>query len=365
MASRKRSEWLLAFITVFGSLALCLVAAEVVLRFLPVSSGLRTLPVTAESPVFHFTPNRNYVFSRNWNLSLVNRGHVNNAGFVNDQDYRMDDETPLLAVVGDSYIEALMVPYAGTVQARLAERLAGRLRVYSFAASGAPLSQYLIWARHAVRDYHAQALFITIIGNDFDESLAAYSSRPGFWHYVPDAAGVLRLHLFEYRRGLGADLVAASALGRYVVFNLNMGPRLQALVMGSAHAEPRYFGSTAADAGAKRVSDSLAAIDAFFRDLAEVGLPPHRVLFAMDGFRYPEAAAAGAGSYFDQMRQAFRAKGEAFGYEIIDLDPAFFARHGRTGERFEYPNDGHWNPAGHEVAFEAVMGSRLLKATAP
>jgi hypothetical protein len=364
MVSRKRSEWWLAFITVVGSLTLCLVAAEVVLRFLPVSSGLRTLPVTAESPVFHFTPNRNYVFSRDWNLSLVNRGRVNNAGFVNDQDYRMDDETPLLAVVGDSYIEALMVPYAGTVQARLAERLAGRLRVYSFAASGAPLSQYLIWARHAVRDYHAQALLITIIGNDFDESLAAYSSRPGFWHYVPDAAGVLRLRLFEYRRGLGADLVAASALGRYVVFNLDLGPKLHALVLGSAHAEPRYFGNTAADAGAKRVSDSLAAIDAFFRDLAEIGLPPNRVLFAMDGFRYPQAAPAGAGSYFDQMRRAFLAKGEALGYEVIDLDPAFFARHGRTGERFEYPTDGHWNPAGHEVAFEAVMESRLLKATA-
>jgi hypothetical protein len=132
---------------------------------LPRQGRAFTLPVTAESPVFHSTPNRNYVFSRDWNLSLVNRGHVNNAGFVNDQDYRRDGETPLLAVVGDSYIEALMVPYAGTVQARLAERLAGRLRVYSFAASGAPLSQYLIWARHAVRGYHAQALLIIIIGS--------------------------------------------------------------------------------------------------------------------------------------------------------------------------------------------------------
>jgi hypothetical protein len=36
-------------------------------------------------------------------------------------------------------------------------------------------------------------------------------------------------------------------------------------------------------------------------------------------------------------------------------------RHGKTGERFEYPTDGHWNPAGHGIAFEAIMGSRLLK----
>jgi hypothetical protein len=40
----------------------------------------------------------------------------------------------------------------------LATVLAGKRRVYSFATAGAPLSQYLIWARHAVREYGAQAL---------------------------------------------------------------------------------------------------------------------------------------------------------------------------------------------------------------
>src|SRR5262249_38809017 len=120
--------------------------------------------------------------------------------------------------------------------------------------------------------------------------------------------------------------------------------------------------NTPADASPQRVSDSLAAIDAFFRDLPEeTGLPPDRVLFTLDGFRYPQAAADGKGTYFDQMRQAFQAKGEALGYEGIDLDPAFFAGHGKTGERFEYPTDGHWNPAGHAVAYQAVVGSRLLR----
>ena len=60
------------------------------------------------------------------------------------------------------------------------------------------------------------------------------------------------------------------------------------------------------------------------------------------------------------MRRAFRGKAEARGYEVIDLDAAFFARHRKTGERFEHPTDGHWNATGHEVAFEAVMASRLL-----
>lgn len=362
----RRREPLLAVITVLGSLALCLGIAEAALRFLPVASGMPAMPVTAESPVFHFTPNRDFLFSRDWDMVLVNRGHVNNAGFVNDQDYRKSDATPLIAVVGDSYIEAAMVPYAQTVHGRLAKALDAKLRVYSFGASGAPLSQYLIWARHAARDYGAGALIINIVGNDFDESLAAYRIGPGFWHYVSDANGDLQLRLFEFRPGTPGSLVTHSALARYLVFNLQLGDRwleLRSLLFDRRAVDaPRYAGNTTAEPGAKRMSDSLAAIDAFFRDLAaEVGLAPDRVLFMVDGFRYPPAAAAGAGSYFDLMRRAFRAKAEARGYGVIDLDPAFFARHGRTGERFEYPTDGHWNGAGHAVAFEAVMASRLIK----
>src|SRR5437867_128951 len=98
---RRRERWL-AVITVLGSFALCLGVAEAVLRFLPVASGMRTMPVTADSQVFHFTPDQDFVYSRDWDMALVNRGRINNAGFVNDQDYRKDDRTPLIVVVGDS-----------------------------------------------------------------------------------------------------------------------------------------------------------------------------------------------------------------------------------------------------------------------
>src|SRR5205085_2215332 len=258
--------------------------------------------------VAHFTPNRDFLFSRDWNLALVNRGHVNNAGFVNNQDYQREKESPLIAVVGDSYIEAAMVPFGETMHGRLAAALDGRLRVYSFGAAGAPLSQYLVWARHAISEYGAGAIVINVVGNDFDESLTAYGSKPAFWQYVPDETGTLRLRLSEYRRGVGSDVVTASALGRYLVFNLQVGPRLLALrssFLGSPAAVPEYTGNTAAGVDTTRIKDSLIAIDAFFRDLSDlVRLPPERVLLTIDGFRYPQAADKGAASYFDQMRRA-------------------------------------------------------------
>lgn len=368
----RRRERAFAIIVPIGTIILVLLLMEIVLRFLPVSTAVHTMPVTAANPVLHLAPNQPFVNSFGWDMHNVVRGRVNNVGFINDQDYHRDDPLPLFAVIGDSYIEAKMVPYADTMQGRLARMVAGKARVYSFGASGAPLSQYLIWAGYAVHEFGAKSLVINVVGNDFDESLLAYKVGPGFWLYAPDEAGVLRLRLIDYRPGRGINLARQSALARYIIINLRVQDSifkmrwLAELIFGKPAKAETFYGNTDASAGATRVRDSLAAIDAFFRDLPQVvGLPPQNVLFTLDGFRYPDAIAAGRGSYFDLMRHAFLAKAQALGYEAIDLDPRFVARNAATGERFEFPDDGHWNANGHGVAEEAVATSGVFKRFIP
>jgi hypothetical protein len=331
-------ELLFSFLVPIGTVLFVLTSMEIVLHFLPVSSGVRAVTVTSDNPVFHFTPNRAFLHSLGWDMHNINRGHINNAGFVNDYDYHRDDPLSLLAVVGDSYIEARMVPFADTVQGRLSRMLNGRSRVYSFAAAGAPLSQYLIWAQHAVRAYGASTLVINIVGNDFDESLITYKAMPGFWHYAPDELGELRLRLVEHRPGWVKELARESALARYIVMNLKLHEVMNVWIFSApAKAAPRYAGNTDADANAARVNASRAVIDAFFRDLPGMtGLPPESVLFTLDGFRYPHAAQAGRGTYFDLMRRAFLEKARGLGYEVIDLDDRFIPSHLRSGERFEF-----------------------------
>jgi hypothetical protein len=340
-------------------------AAEILLRMLPVQSPLRVDPVDAKNPVFHYPPNRDLTFSRGWNFDMVNHRRVNNAGWVNDQDYRKEDEPPLLAIIGDSYIEALMVPYAETVYGRLAKAFEGRIRVYSFGASGAPLSQYLIWARHAVREYGARAVVINVVGNDFDQSHIAYDNGPGWWVYAPGPDGNLHLQLVEYRPGWLRYLASQSSLARYLFLNLQLRNSLREIwgfVFGSqAIAAPPFAGNTAFAADPARLSASLAAVDAVFRDLpATVGLPPDHVLFTLDGFHYPEAAPYYEGSYFGRMREAFHKKAEALGYEVLDLDANFFEHYAAHAQRFEYPYDGHWNGTAHGVAAQAVLRSKLI-----
>jgi hypothetical protein len=366
MTTRER---VFASIAVLIGVLACLAALEIVMRFLPVHTGFRVAPVTAQAPVAHLRPNEPFTFSTGWSFKNVNRGRINNAGFVNDQDYRRQDPKPLLAVVGDSFIEARMVPYRETLQGRLAKALENDFRVYSFAAGGAPMSQYLIWARHAVQDYGAKALIINIVLNDFDESYVAYRMSPVYWVYVADADGQLRLRFFEYRQSALRSVLSRSALARYLMINLKLEHFIQTLPLW--HTAPAARASAAGvqtsagnadDAEARRMRISLAVIDAFFRDLAAmVELPPDRVLFLVDGYHYPDAAATSAGSYFDRMRKAFLAKAAGLGYGVVDLDPQFFARYRKTGETFEVPDDWHWNATGHQIAADAVLSSDVLE----
>src|SRR6185503_6428607 len=78
------------------ALLLCLLVAEVVLRFLPVTSQPRSVAVDAANPVMHFPPNVSFTYSRGWNMRGVNRSRTNNFGWISDQAYDPAARSPLL-----------------------------------------------------------------------------------------------------------------------------------------------------------------------------------------------------------------------------------------------------------------------------
>lgn len=363
--SRRRAA-ILATVSLLIGVLVPVGLAEVVLRLLPVNDGLMAAAVNEQSPVFHFTPNRRITWSRDWNFAIVNRIRVNDVGFVNDQDYDAADSRPLCAVVGDSFVEAPMVPYAETLHGRLAAAFGSQARVYSFGASGAPLSQYVVWAREARERWKAKALAIVVVGNDWDESLAEYKVGPGFHHYVEGPGGVLMLRRFDLRPSWRRELVRKSALARYLYFNLQVQERLPAALgwrqafVDQAHAQ-EYVGNTRAAADKVRLDRSKAVTQAFLRDLVVVaGWAPERVVFVVDGIRYPSDGPAVQGSYFVQMRSYFIGEARKAGFEAADMDPHFFARFQADARRFEYPTDGHWNGHAHAVAAEALSATRTF-----
>lgn len=357
---------LFSVIAVGLGLLIFVAAAEILLRLLPVNEGMRTEAVTDDQPVFRFEPNRKAVFAKGARFEIVNRVRTNNVGFVNNQDYSADGTSPLLAVIGDSFIEALMVPWPETMQARLAKLLEGRGRVYSFAASGAGLAQYLAWAGHVRDVYHPQAMTIVIIPNDFSESLYEREHSPGFHSFVRRPDGSAEMRLTEYRPSRLRSMLRHSALAMYLFSQVKVQSLIgSGLVLGKDDA--RFVGNVEAVAPADFLAHSKWAVDRFLDLLPEyTGLPRDRVQLVVEGVRpqlyTPESLDADKSSYWVQMRTYVLEQAQARGHEAIDMNLPFAEAYRRDGRKFEFPTDGHWNGEGHRVAAETVARSRTFGA---
>jgi len=368
MQSRARSA-ALALITMASGCAIPLVGAEIGLRFLPVSESPETTPVDSANPVIRFVPNRSYVTSIGARLERPTRHRTNNAGWMSERDYDSTLTTPLMAVIGDSYVEALVVPPSSAMQARLADAAGPAHRVYAFAMSGWPLSQYLRVGEYVRGAYKPTALVIVVVGNDFDESLLRYRvSRWGLNFFAEHAGDSLVLTRADDLPKPWYWFVRRSALFRYLRYNvhLNASPRaLIDLVRRSPSQDDQYVGNVVRSASPERIALSQRAVDQFLRELPERSqLPRDKIVLVVDGMRpelYDSAALArNANSYFGRMREYFISRGRESGYDVVDLQPIFSSHYRAHGQRFESRNEAHWNVVGHAVAANAVMRTRVF-----
>lgn len=364
----KKSDLILLLVT----LAMIFIVLEVGFRFLPVNQSLVFSTVDQQQPYFKSKlRNQEVTASYLWDFEHPQHKHINNDGFVNKLDYHADETTPLLAVVGDSYVEALQVADGEAFFDRLSEKHSDK-RVYSFGFSGAGLSQYLIWAKYAQEKYHPDALIINVVGNDFDESLKKYKWAPGFYHYVEQADHQLKLERNDYHPKAGARvLINDSALLRYLVYNLQVLDRfpafkttLKSWFVGE-NKEQQFVGNVALNVAQARIDDSLQAVDAFLRDLPQYsGLQPNQVMIVIDGIResiyQPELKTTYEDGYFAKMRAYLIKQAQAKGFQVLDLQPVFQQEYAKRHQKFEFINDGHWNAYGHQVVSQAIEDAGFL-----
>ncbi len=356
--------------TVAGSVAVGIILLEAIFRFLPVAVAPPVQAPTPANPIQRYAPNTQFTWSLGSDFHVVVHGRTNAQGFVADYDYDANATTPLVAVVGDSYVEALMVPFAESLTGRLQVMLAAHnARAYAFAQSGSPLSQYVAYAQYACAVYRPQRLVVVIVGNDFDESVYSHRLRGGIYHLHPRTDGG-----FDYRltpqaaHGLFDRILRHSSLALYLVHNVGILGLVELFLSDPAAyvgnsaivSKPTaYVGNTAADAGSERLAEGERVIAWFLETLPSAAcLPPEDILLVVDAMRpqvYDNAALAAAKtSYFGRMRQSLMARARARGFRVVDLELRFRDAYAAERQLFEFPNDGHWNARGHKVVAEAV-----------
>jgi hypothetical protein len=345
---------------VIASTLLTLLALELVLRALPIAWAPLVQRPTASDPIQRYVPNTPFTWSLDWNLLHPVRGRSNAQGFLADYDYDAAAATPLLAVVGDSMVEALRVPFAQTMTAHLQRMVGDRARVYAFAQSGSPLSQYAAYARHACETYRPQRLAVAIIGNDFDESLYEHRKRNGIYHLYTHRDGRLEHKLTPLPKPRLIERIARhSALALYLLRNAGLAGRLQEFGFLRANAADIYVGFTEAAADDARVNAGKSVIRWFLSALPQADcLREDQIVLAVDAARPqiydPQALSDVQGSYFAQMRRYLIDEARARGYRVVDLQSVFQAAYARDGQPFEFPTDAHWNAHGHAVVARAI-----------
>lgn len=365
LAMNRSRNILMACIAMIIGITFSFILIEGVLWFFPVNESLRTSAVNDANPVIRSDPNRTITWSKFPDFSMVNTVRINNYGFTNNQDYSAEANSPLIAVIGDSYVEALMVPYEYTGFGRMDKYLGENARVYSFGRSGAPLSQYLAYAKWVKENFNPKKMIFVIIGNDFDESLLKYKSAGGL-HYFKENGENLELIRVDYEPNRLARFITHSKIAMYLLTNIQIQNHLKRLFTRfSATEADTFVGQTSASTAPQRLTDSKKAVDTFFKLLPEAtGLPPKDICLVVDGIRPnlydPSELAKTTDSYFSVLREYFIDQAGKDEYSTIDMQPIFIENHKTQGQKFEFEKDGHWNSHGHDMFFQAVKNSGFL-----
>ena len=271
-----------------------------------------------------------------------------------------------VAVVGDSYVEAMQVPYDRSLAERLAvelSRVAHPVEAYRFGMSGAPLSQYLYMTEREVSRYRPDWIVVLLVHNDFDESLHPLPGRytSSFLKVrVENGRVVEEVAPRPWRPG-ATDWISQTATIRYLLYRsrVSMSVWREWLNPSARTAHDRFGANIDIDAVLRQMPDIVAATDHLFGRLNAVARGSGaRLLLAMDGDR--QALYAGAAEVRTLALNAMAAElARRHGILFVDLHPVFSADWRANAKRFDYASDNHWNEYGHAVAARAI--ARAMK----
>jgi lysophospholipase L1-like esterase len=364
LSAEKRSrgrEILINLAVSLGSVVVFLLFCELVLfRFvLPASDVPRNAFV---NEVVRYQPGQNGV----WRVrdEIAASFKINAQGWNSPlPDYPVERQpgTSRIAFVGDSFVEALQVPFdktfAEVVGARLADK--GPVEVQRFGVAGAPLSQYLQMIEREVERRRPDRIVVTLVHNDFDESFVFKPGRytSSFLKLKIDGGKVTGEVAPQPWRAGWFEFLRQSATARFLLYRWQVRPQaLVDAILGPAKAagEGGYAANIDVASVFAHEADIRIATDYLFGRLkARADAIGAKLQFVMDGDR----AAIYAGRSDSPALKLNRIAAEMaakHGIAFLDLHPVFAAEWAKTGKRFEFASDAHWNEYGHQVAGRAL-----------
>jgi hypothetical protein len=286
------------------------------------------------------------------------RFQINSDGWNSTRDYRQDHAAAIrIAIIGDSYVEALNVQPTNAVAAVLEKALSHRseVEVYSFGISGASLSHYLAIMRYVRSRFSPDLYIVNIVHNDFHESLAT-ADRAMFHGLRRAGSSYEEVPPTIYQPSLFRRIAGRSAMVRYLTMNLKV--RFEPKDISRIHdlwGKTHRFAANI-DAAKIDVRETKDLVNYIFKKyLQEAEGDRRKLVLVLDAPRQPiyEGMHPHTSLAFQYNKVVAEVCRDLFLY-CLDLTDPFWSNFQRNRRRFNSVIDGHWNAYGHEVAAKAI-----------
>lgn len=285
-----------------------------------------------------------------WNSGLGDYTHDRRAGITR------------IAVVGDSFVEALQVASTESLAEKLGRDLTGsgqRTEVYRFGISGAPLSQYVHMVERAVVQYRPAWIVVVVVHNDFDESFRFVQGRytSAFMKFRVEDGKVTGEVLPTPWRPRPTEIARRTATARFFLYRWQVRPQVLVdllLPSQAGAADTPWAGNVEIERVLALRSEVAAVADHGTARLAELadGIGA-RLLLVMDGDR--QAIYRGdAMSPALRLNQILADAAARYGVGFLNMHHVFADHWAAHHRRFEFGADAHWNESAHSVVASSI-----------
>ena len=310
---------------------LTILLIEITLRMLPVTTYLNYQNVSQPDPILKTTAPF-IQHSLDWKFHQSTIRKVNNYGFPDDVDYQAN--THPLAIIGDSYIQSLMLPYSDTLEGQIGKLLEPKKApVYSFGVPGYSLAGYIGSAEYASKTFQPRLFIFLLTSGDITDSLGTKSG--GTYFLSPK----LELEFKPTAPSKIGSLLFKSALFRYLTFHLQFS--LAAISPKPVSQNP--INSPTIEQLSTRLLDYLEQ---------KSTVRSTNTIFIIDCDRdkiYHHQLQT------DHQLPLFAQVAKNRGYQIVDTLPIFTSQYQQSHRRVDFtPIDPHWNAMAHQLVAKAV-----------
>jgi hypothetical protein len=335
-------KYISAISTLLLGSVISILGLELILQILPVKNTSEFKPNNINEPVLRAQTDilREPI---DWKFSQTQHRKFNNYGFLDNNNFQPN--TMPVAVIGDSYVQSSMLPYAETVTGRINARLgAQQIPVYSYGVPGYSLAGYVGTAEYVTNTFKPRAYVFIITKSDLDASLTASSGS-----YYLDSDRTL-----QFENGAPSrlkQLLDKSAIYRYTERQLRFD--WEKILRENVFRQKQKQLTAANDPqklGSERQQTANVLLD-YLREKTSV--KPTNTIFIIDTDR---DYLYGRNPNFDRQELSiFREVAKAKGYRTIDTNDIFAPYYRTTRKQVDFlPTDFHWNAKGNELVADKL-----------